>query len=306
MRFEEELLNHLDKIEGLTGDQKESIKDGATNVFQKKTGDLKGLFDKDVLDMSGIKKNQGEKTFEYIKRAFQDSRIDTSALEKQITDLKSERDKLISDGSGDQQLKTKISELEQKLLDSTNLVTDWKSKYETSEKTLFDKGIELRKSKVRSMMYGDDSISFNETIPESLRKMTVKTIDEEILSIETDEIDDGKGNKLTVFRRDGQILRNPEDNLNPYSAKSLRKQKLKEAGLLAEKRTAQGTGTTRTTTTTTIANDLDLSNVKTRVEATKEINNFLMAKGFERNSTEFMTEQTKIYSENKVSELPLR
>lgn len=305
MRFEEELLKKLDKIEGLTGEQKEAIKNGATDVFQKKTGDLKGVFDRDVLDISGIQKNQGEKTFEYIKRAFVESKVDTSSLESEIATLKEERDKLVLNGAGDDELKNKVSQLEKKIVDSEHLANDWKTKYETTEKTLFDKAIELRQSKVRSMMYGDESLSYNDTIPESLRKMTIKTIDEKILSLETDEIDDGKGGKTTVFRRDGEILRNPDNELNPHTAQSLRKYELKTAGLLAEKRVQKGIGSKKQNENN-IPSELDLSGVKTRLEATNEINSFLMAKGLERNSEQFVTEQTKIYTENKVSELPLR
>lgn len=305
MRFEEELLKHLDKVEGLTGEQKEAIKIGATDVFQKKTGDLKGLFDKDVLELSGLPKNQGEKTHEYIKRAFDSSKIDVTPYQSEITALKKERDSLVLNGAGDKELKDKVTLLETKISDSETLLNDWKTKYETSEKTLEEKAVELRQSKVRSMMYGDDSISFNETIPETLRKMTVKTIDDRILSIETDEIDDGKGGKLTVFRKDGEILRDSENELNPHTAQSLRRSRLKEAGLLAEKRVVNGAGT-KPTPVSGNTTELDLSGVKTKVAATAEINAYLMGKGLERNSEAFVTEQTKIYVENKVGELPLR
>jgi len=306
MRFEEELLRELDKIENLTGEQKEAIKLGATSVFQKKTGDMKGEFDRDVLDVSGIQKTQGEKTHEYIKRALVSSKTDTTPLEIEIASLKTERDDLIKNGSGDLELKAKVSKLEKQNSDIENLANEWQEKYENSEKTLFDKSLELRQSKILSMMYGDESLKFNETIPESLRKMTTKTIDNKILSIETDEVDDGNGGKMTVFRKDGEILRDADNNLKPHTAQSLRKAELKAAGLLAEKREQKGTGT-KEVNGISVPTELDLTSAKTKVQATQMITEYLMgAKGLSRNSEKFVEEQTKIYVENKVGELPLR
>ena len=98
-------------LAGLTDEQIAAITTLSTNdensVIAKKTGEIYGGLDADILAASGIAKNGTEKTFDYAKRVvaeFKTKAESASALQTQIDSLTKEKarlEKAIADGATD-------------------------------------------------------------------------------------------------------------------------------------------------------------------------------------------------------------
>ena len=120
-----------------------------------------------------------------------------------------------------------------------------------------------------------------------------------------DFIEDGNGGKKLVLRgTDGNILNNPNNNLNPYTLTELiLETSIKD--VISVDRQQTGTGTKPHQTNKTTAT-FDISSAKTQVEAYRMIENHLLANGLTRDSQEFSEQITKLGTENNVSSLPIR
>jgi hypothetical protein len=120
-----------------------------------------------------------------------------------------------------------------------------------------------------------------------------------------DWIDDGKGGKQLVFRgKDGEIKRNPENNLNPFSASDLFTSKIADVLDLGKKQGGAGTGGAGASGGK--QSELSLSGVKTQVDADEQITDYLMGKGLVRGSADYNKEFDQIRTENNVGDLDLR
>ncbi len=122
-----------------------------------------------------------------------------------------------------------------------------------------------------------------------------------------DFVDDGKGGKVLVLRgADGNVLNNPKNNLNPYTIKELvMETSIKDVVETQRQQTGGGTGGFRGNggNSGTI---LDLTGIKTQVEADKAIENYLLSNGLTRDSEEFSEQLTQIRTDNNVSSLPIK
>ena len=122
-----------------------------------------------------------------------------------------------------------------------------------------------------------------------------------------DFVDDGQGGQKLVLRgADGNILNNAKNNLNPYTIEELvMETSIKDVIDTGRQQTGGGTGGNRGggRGDSTL---LDLTGVRTQVEADKAIETYLLSTGLTRDSSEFSQQSMQLRSENKVSELPLR
>jgi hypothetical protein len=132
-----------------------------SDVAKDITSRMLNDFDKDISEVSGIKKKPGEKTYDYNKRAFAEILEKASGNEKEILELKEK----IKAGSQDQTLKAQLEALQQK-----------QAEY---EKTIHDKDSLLSK---KEMDY-----AFDTTFEKALRGIKVKTdIDEDLRNTKID------------------------------------------------------------------------------------------------------------------------
>ena len=118
-------------------------------------------------------------------------------------------------------------------------------------------------------------------------------------------IDDGKGGKILAFKdKTGAIMRNPNNQLNPFGASDLLQKELKTMGVLDEGRQAGGGGTHGGTGGTGNQTVLDVSGSKSRNEAYEAITNHLLAKGLTIGSADFDAAMTQAWKDNNISSLP--
>lgn len=302
-------LKQNSALAGLTDEQFSAIaemsKNDENSVIGTKIGALHGQYDKDIFEVTGVKKNDGEKSYDYTKRVLTEYKAKASKVESlntEITDLKAK----LEAGSADETLR-------QQLKDSQAQVRQLQSKLSDSIKSLKDKEADFNaKLKAIQVDYAfkeaTAGLKFKSDITEPIQKTLLNAAKAEVLTRGVpDFIEDGTGNKVLVLRdTNGVILNNPKNGLNPYTLKEL----IMETALkdvLSTGNTANGGGTKPVVNSSTGAGtSLDLTGIRTQLEADKAIENYLLASGITRDSIEFGEKLTAIRNENEVGNLPIR
>ena len=291
----------------------EMSRNDENTVIGNKIGALHGQYDADIFAVTGVAKNQGEKSYDYAKRVLGDFKakadsVDTVKAElttakAQVTELQSKIEK----NSGDETLK-------QQLKDAKAQVTQLQGQLQTKE-TEFN----TTKAKLESDMKAihidyafqaaTAGLKFKAGITEPIQKTLLSAAKAEVLAKGTpDFVDDGKGGKTLVLRgADGNILNNPANNLNPYTIKEfVLETSLKDVIDTGKQQTGGGTGGNQGGQGGQDSSVLDLSGVKNQLEADRAIENYLLSTGVTRDSAEFAEQSLQLRTENKVAELPLR
>lgn len=306
----QEMLRANTALTGLTDDQIKAITQMSQNdensVIGARIGALHGQYDTDILQISGIAKNEGEKSYDYMKRVmtkFKEDAASTKSLTDEITQLKVDKadlEKKLANGTGDATLK-------QKLTDTENRLTQLQAQY-TADKTKYadeKKAYELKIKDIYVNNAFDNAISgftFKDGIDDSVKQVLLADAKRQVLAKGTPDFVDINGVKTLVFRDStGAILNNPATNLAPYTASELLQSVDSLHAILGTSKTGSGTEKNLPPVTVPI-----LGTAKTQVEADDAIAKHLMEKGLTRYSKEFAAEATKLRAELQVDKLPLR
>lgn len=313
-----EMLRQNASLTGLTDAQLTAIAEMSRNdentVIGTRIGALHGQYDSDILSITGIAKNNGEKSYDYAKRVLNDykSQISSTAtIQAQLANAQKEvqtlKDKLAA-GAGDETLK-------QQLKDAKAQVTQLQTQLTTKETEYNDAKAKLE-GQIKDVhvdyafQAAANALKFKAGITEGVQKILLASAKAEVLAKGTpDFVDDGKGGKTLVFRgADGNVLNNPSNNLNPFTVQELVMQtSIKD--VIDTGRQQPGGGTNPIVTVPSgggSATLLDLSNVKNQLDADKAIESYLLSNGLTRDSAEFAEQSLQLRTENKVNELPIR
>lgn len=309
-----EMLQQNSTLAGLSEVQLNAIAEMSRNdentVIGTKIGALHGQYDSDILGITGIAKNQGEKSYDYAKRVLTEYKqqiASTATIQAQLANAKNEITSLkqkLADGAGDETLKQQLkdakalaSQLQQQL---TQQVNDTVKQKETYEKQIKDIYVDNAFGEAVS------DLKFKPGITDGIKTVLLNAAKAEVLTKGTPDFIDANGTKVLVFRgADGNVLNNPANNLNPYTVKDLLLQTSIKDVIDLSKPQAGG-GTRRNTGGAGGENLLDLSGAKTQVEADKIIETYLLSNGLTRDSAEFAEKSMTLRNENNVSQLPIR
>ena len=313
-----EMLRQNASLTGLTDAQLTAIAEMSRNdenaVIGTRIGALHGQYDSDILSITGIAKNNGEKSYDYAKRVLNDykSQISSTAtIQAQLANAQKEvqtlKDKLAA-GAGDETLK-------QQLKDAKAQVTQLQTQLTTKETEYNDAKAKLE-GQIKDVhvdyafQAATNALKFKAGITEGVQKILLASAKAEVLAKGTpDFVDDGKGGKTLVFRgADGNVLNNPANNLNPFTVQELVMQtSIKDVVDTGKQQPGGGTNPIVTVTSGGgSATLLDLSNVKNQLDADKAIESYLLSNGLTRDSAEFAEQSLQLRTENKVNELPIR
>lgn len=313
-----EMLQQNTRLAGLTVEQFQAIAEMSQNdensVIGTKIGALHGQYDNDILSISGIAKNSGEKTYDYLKRVLTSNKqsLETLASTKQelatakakVTSL----EKKIAEGAQDETLK-------QQLKDAKTQVTQLQTQITTKQKE-FDAEKQKLQQQLQSthidyaFAEATSGLKFKAGITEGVQKTLLNAAKAEVLSKGTPEFQkNADGTSTLVFRgADGNILNNAKNNLNPYTFSELiMETSIKD--VIDTGRTQPGGGTGPISHQGGQGGGsslLDLSGVKTQLEADKAIENYLLSSGYTRDSEEFASQSMTLRNENNVANLPIR
>lgn len=314
MALTTELINGNAILNALTDEQKaiiiEMSRNDEASVIGQKTGEIYGGLDADILAASGIAKNGTEKTYDYAKRVIGEIKEKAGKLDeslKQIDALSAEKarlEKVIADGGADAETKRQLAQAQTDLASVTKSFTELKAQYDEQKenhvKELF--GIKLDSEFSRAI----SGLKFRADIPQNVTDVIVSQAIAKVKGMYPEYIDDGKGGKILAFKdaENGAIMRNPEKNLNPYTASELVEKELKTMGVLESGRKQGGAGTKPQGGNG--SGSIDIAGARTQDEAYEAIASSLMAQGMTIGSNEFETAMSKAWAANNVKSLPLR
>ena len=309
-----EILRQNAALSGLTDEQFNTIATMSQNdentVIGTKIGALHGAYDADILKITGITKNNGEKSYDYAKRVLNNYKaqlgsVDTlkSQIETQKTEITSLKEKLASN-STDETLKQQLS-------DAQNRVSELQKQLKTKE-TEFQNSNEAHKKEIKDIQVNyafanaTSGLKFKTGISDELQKVLLNAAKAEILAKGTPDFIDNNGTKVLVYRdTNGNILNNPANSLNPYTTKELLMQtSIKDA--IDTGIQQNGSGTKNITIDTNNNSPLDLSSAKTQIEADKSIESYLLSQGITRDSEQFSEQSLQLRNDNNVAQLPIR
>lgn len=311
-----EMLSQNPALQGLTDAQKQAIATMSQNdentVIGTRIGELHGQYDQDVLGITGVAKNAGEKSYDYVKRVLNSykTKVDSHKTVKaeletakaQLTELQAKLEK----NAGDETLK-------QQLKDAKAQVTQLQSTLQAKETEFTTKKAELE-TEARNIhvnyafQAAVSGLKFKDGITEPVQKVLLQSAKAEVLTKGTpDFVDDGNGGKKFVLRdANGIIINNPKNNLNPYTMQELvMETSLKDVIDTGRKQPGGGT-IPLTNGTGGNSGTLDMSGIKTQLEADKAISAYLLANGLTRDSKEFAEQSMQLRNENNVAQLPIR
>jgi len=317
MALTTELLNANAALSGLTDEQKSAIVEMSNNdentVIAKKTGEIFGGLDADILAASGIAKNGTEKTFDYAKRVIGEIKGqagNAAQLQTQISELTKEKarlEKVIADGGADAETKKALAQAKADLANVTKEFTDLKTKYDNAEaehtKALFMTKLDSEFAKATA------GIKFKADLPASVQSVLLTQAIEKVKGMNPEYIDDGNNGKILAFMENGAVMRNANNNLRPFTASELVARELKTMGVLDEGRQQTGAGSQGGQGGSGGGDGtFDISGARTQDEVTELITKQLMSQGLINGSKAFEDAKNKIWKDNidVIKKLPIR
>ena len=315
MALTSEVLKANAALAGLTDEQITAITTLSANdensVIAQKTGKIYGDLDADILAATGVAKNGTEKTYDYAKRVlteFKTKAESATTLQSQIDGLTKEKarlEKAIADGATDAETKKALTQAQKDLAAVTTQFNDLKGKYDQAEQT---HNTELFGIRVESALQtATAGLKFKAGLPESVTKVLLDQAITKIKGMNPELIDDGKGGKMLAFKDEtGAIMRNPNNQLNPYTPGDLLAKELETMGILDKGRQAAGGGTGAPTGGGGAGGNatIEISGVKTRTEAYDAITANLQQQGLAVGTKQFDDAMTQAWKDNNIAALP--
>lgn len=301
-------------LQGLTDEQKAAVvlmsKNDEEVVIGNRFREVYNQLDDTIAKSTGIARNGDEKTYLYLERAAKQLAAKANSvdgLEQKVSDLTKERDKLqkaLAEGGDEatkKQLAQAIKDLDAVRKSYDLLKTELEDTKKAHQQELF--GIRID-NELSGAVAG---LKFKAEFPQAATDTLLTQALAKVKGMNPDFIDDGKGGKRLVFKgEDGEIARNPENHLEPYTAAELVKKELKAMGILDEGRQQPGGGTKPPTKPQGGATaPVDVTMARTQSEAQDIIAKQLMQQGLTNGSKAFQEAMDQAWKDNNIQNLPI-
>ena len=311
-----EMLQQNTQLSGLTVEQFNAIAEMSKNdentVIGTKIGALHGQYDNDILSITGIEKNSGEKSYDYLKRVLNANKADLANFKetkKQLTTAQAKvtaLEKQIAEGAQDETIKQQLKDTRTQVTQLQNQLNTKQQEFETEKQKLQG---QLQNTRIDyAFEAATNGLKFKSGITDGIQKTLLNAAKAEVLQRGTPEFQqNADGSQKLVFRgADGNILNNPKNNLNPYTFQELLMEtSIKDVVDTGRQQPGGGTGPLGGGGGGSVS-VLDLSGMKTQVDADKAIENYLLSNGITRDSSEFAEQSMQLRTENNVASLPIR
>ena len=303
-------------LSGLTDEQKAAIVTMSKNdeevVIGNRFREVYNQLDATIAKETGIARNGDEKTYLYLERAAKTLAAKANSvdgLNSKINDLTKEREKLqkaLEEG-GDETVKKQLAQANKDLTAIRQQYDTLKGDY---DKMKNDHATELLGIQIDNVLAGAKAgLKFKAEFPQAAVDTLLSQAEVKVKGMSPEFIDDGKGGKRLVFKgENGEIARNPENHLEPFTADELLKKELRTMGILDEGRKAVGSGSSAPAPKPNGGNavPVDVSMAKTQNEAENIIHNQLNAQGLVRGSAAYQEAMTQAWKDNNISSLPIQ
>lgn len=311
----QEMLAQQEVLNGLTDEQREAIltlsKNDEEAVIGSRFREVYNKLDETIARETGIARNGDEKTYVYLERAAkavkaQADKVD--GLQTKVNELTNERNRLqkaIDEGTVDEQTKKQLAQAQRDLAAITEQFNTLKADKDKMEQTHAKEIMDVRIE--NELAQASAGIKFKAELPQQAVDTLLQQTIQRVKGMTPDYIDDGKGGKRLVFKdAQGAIMRNPEKQLEPYTAGELLQRELKAMGILDEGRKAAGGGTEPPAGGGGAGAVVDVSAARTQTEAQDIIAQALMKQGMTNGSKEFQEAMTKAWRDNNIAKLPIK
>lgn len=272
-------------------------------TFKTKFSTLHNELDEAIKEVTGKGKNANEKTSTYMKRILseQKSEVETlttakTTLEGKVKDLEGK----IAAGSGDKAL---IDTQKATIADLTGKYNTLKADYDKQKTSLEKERLDWRiGADIEAALSG---IAFKgDAKPEILEVLKAQAV-QTVKGMQPSYITGDNGKERLIFKTpEGAEMRNPENQLQLFTAKELLTKELSRYGVVDDGKPAGGAGGTGGTPKpkTTI------SGARTKTEANKIIGNILSQSGLVWGTEEYQKRFDEIYRENleTIDALPMK
>lgn len=301
-------------LTGLTDEQKNAIalmsKNDEEVVIGNRFREVYNKLDETIARETGIARNGDEKTYLYLERAAKELATKANSVEglnTKIADLSKERDRLkeqIAKG-GDEALR---KQLEQATKDLDGVRKQYDTLKADFDKAKTDHAAELFGIQIDNVLAGAQAgLKFKPEFPQAATDTLLAQALAKVKGMNPDFIDDGKGGKRLVFKgENGEIARDPENHLEPYTAEALLKKELRAMGILDEGRRAAGVSTTQPQQHQQQGAAVDLSLARTQQEADDILRKQLGAQGLIRGSKAYQEAYDAAWKEHNIMALPFQ
>lgn len=306
-----EVLKANESLSALSDEQLNAIVTLSQNdenaVIGARFGEVYRTFDENIAKASGISRNGDEKTYAYLDRVLVSLKEQNDDASRQVAELAKEKarlEKVIADGTGDAETKKALTQAQKDLASVTSQYNDLKADYdklgESHRKELLGLRIDAE------LATAQQGLKIKAGFPQSVTDVILKNAIGNIKSMRPEFIDDGNGGKVLAFKdAQGAILRNPENQLNPFTASDLLRKELKQMGVLDEGVHQTGAGSEPVTTKPTGDTAVDLSGARTKNEASDIIAKQLLSRGLIKGSKEYQDAFNEAWTTNNVAKLPM-
>ena len=300
-------------LSGLTDEQRQAIclmsKNDEEVVIGNRFRDVYNQLDATIAKETGVQRNGDEKTYLYLERAAKILAAKANSvdgLNSKVNELTKERDKLQKalEQGGDEALRKQLQQATKDLDGVRKQYDALKGDYDRMktdhEQQLFGIRIDGELSGAKA------GLKFKAEFPQAATDTLLQQAMQKVKGMSPEYIDDGKGGQRLVFKNEqGEIQRNPENHLEPYTAEELLKKELKAMGILDEGRQQPGGGTRQPQGGGTGGSIVDVTQARTQVEAQEVIAKQLMQKGLVNGSQQFQEAMDQAWRDNNISQLPM-
>lgn len=309
MALTKELITQQSALSSLTDEQINAITTLSANdedsVIGRRIGEIYRNMDDTIAQSLGIQRNGDEKTYNYLSRAakeFSGKYSDYDTIKTTLEHEKQENarlNKLVKDGAADKELQTKYDQISAELASTKQTYSQLQQQFAEVQKKHTSEMLSLQiDNDLKSALAG---LKFKANLPKTAVDALTQTAIAAVKGMNPDYITSSEGQRLVFRDKDGGVLNNPQNQLNPYTASELLSQQLKSLGVLDEGRQQSGGGTQPNPTGANSNAQIfsaDLSSAKTRVEADEIIERELMRQGLTRGTAKFQEEMLRVRQEN--------
>lgn len=301
-----------DNIQGLTDEQLSKIaemsKNDENDVIGKKFGEVYKRMDETIEAATGIKRAGDEKTYNYLERAAKElkDKLSDTPLKHQNDDLLKEIERLKKLSTGeDSELQKQVETLNEKLKNREKAFKSLQDQYKEAEE---NHKMEIQQIRIND--YIDEAaktLKFKSGTSEALTQMAIQNAVRNITTNYKPEMvqDETGKNKLVFKDAEGNILNNPKNLQNPFTAQEMLKNELSSLGILDEGRKIPGGGTQPPLKRLPDGSVLvDVAGAKNQSEADDIISKALMAQGLAKGTEEYRTAYTQAWNDNEVDKMP--
>ena len=302
-------------LAGLTDEQKNAIalmsKNDEEVVIGNRFREVYNRLDETIAKETGIARNGDEKTYNYLERAAKTLAAKANSVEglnTKIADLTKERDNLkkqVAEG-GDEATRKQLAQAQKDLDAIRGQYDELKANY---DKAQTDHANELLGVQIDNVLAGAKAgLKFKPEFPQAATDTLLAQALNKVKGMSPEFIDDGKGGKRLVFKgENGEIARDPENHLEPYTAEALLKKELRAMGILDEGRKANGTSTTQPQQQQQQGGaPVDVSMARTQQEADDIIRKQLGAQGLVRGTKKYQEAYDAAWKDNNIINLPIQ